>query len=101
MPEEPQEQGISGKDVEAVTEKLNEWLPSLPEQEQLVLGWVLTRAAAASEGDVRDYVTRNQAGVRASSLMADAAGLAEVTGHLDTSKIGPVNVPWTFRFLYP
>jgi hypothetical protein len=29
---------IPKDDVEAVTEKLKEWMPTLPEQEQLVMG---------------------------------------------------------------
>jgi hypothetical protein len=97
MADEPQELGkISPEDVESVTEKLKEWMPTLPEQEQLVMGWVLTRAAAAGDADVSEYAERS-AGAPVSSLMAEAAGLQEVTSHALPQTIGPVKV-WTFRW---
>ena len=56
MADEPKELGqITSEDVASVSEKLKEWIPTLPEQEQLVLGWVLTRAAAAEDNDVTEY----------------------------------------------
>ncbi len=96
MPDEAKElKNISPQDVEAVTEKLKEWVPTLPEQEQLVMGWVLTRAAAAGDADVESYAERT-AGAPVSALMAEAAGFQEVAGHLP-DQIGPVTV-WTFRW---
>jgi hypothetical protein len=73
MPDESKQlKEINPQDVEAVTEKLKEWVPTLPEQEQLVMGWVLTRAAAAGD--------------------------EEVSGHaLPIKTIGPVPI-WTFRW---
>ncbi len=53
---------INPQDVEAVTEKLKEWVPTLPEQEQLVMGWVLTRAAAAGDEEVSEYAERSAGG---------------------------------------
>src|SRR5689334_16363961 len=61
---------IKQEDVEAVTEKLKEWMPTLPEQEQLVMGWVLTRAAAADDTDVKEYTESSEGGVPVSTLMA-------------------------------
>ena len=59
-----------------MTEKLKEWMPTLPEQEQLVMGWVLTRAAAADDTDVKEYTESSEGGVPVSTLMAEAGGPA-------------------------
>ena len=98
MPDESKElKQISQEDVEAVTDKLKEWVPTLPEQEQLVMGWVLTRAAAAGDDEAQGYAERT-AGTPISSLMAEAAGLQEVSGHaLPVKTIGPRPI-WTFRW---
>ena len=72
MPDEAKELGeIKSEDVEAVTEKLKEWIPTLPEQEQLVVGWVLTRAAAAEDADVNEYTESSEGGV---PISADGPG---------------------------
>jgi len=101
MPDEAKDLNrISSEDVDAVTEKLKDWMPTLPEQEQLVLGWVLTRAAAAGDEDVKEYVSeRAEGGVPVSSLMAEAAGLQDVSGYQSAlpDQIGPVKI-WTFRW---
>jgi hypothetical protein len=98
MADEPKELGqITSEDVASVSEKLKEWIPTLPEQEQLVLGWVLTRAAAAEDNDVTEYAERTEGGVPISALMAEAAGLQDVSGYRLPDKVGPVNV-WTFRW---
>ena len=99
MPDEPKDLGrISPDDVDAVTERLKEWIPTLPEQEQLVMGWVLTRAAAAEDTDVDAYAERTEGGVPISSLMAEAAGLQDVSGYaLPVKTIGPRPI-WTFRW---
>ena len=82
MPDESMElKDISRDDVNAVTEKLKEWMPTLPEQEQLVMGWVLTRAAAAGDEEAEAYAERS-AGTPVSALMAEAAGLQEVSGYV-------------------
>jgi len=100
MADEPKELSqISSKDVESVTEKLKEWVPTLPEQEQLVLGWVLTRAAAAEDSDVKEYAESSEGGKPVSSLMAEAAGLQDTAGYAMglPDQIGPVKI-WTFRW---
>lgn len=97
MPDEGKQlREISQQDVEAVTEKLKQWMPTLPEQEQLVMGWVLTRAAAAGDEDVSEY-TQRSAGAPVSTLMAEAAGLQEVSPHAKPITIGPRTI-WTFRW---
>ena len=100
MPDDSQElKSISADDVNAVTERLKEWMPTLPEQEQLVMGWVLTRAAAAEDADVEAYTQRTEGGVPVSSLMAEAAGLQEVSGFrmLDIN-ISGLPPTWAFRY---
>lgn len=102
MPDEPKElRGIKEEDVDAVTDRLKEWITTLPEQEQMVLGWILTRAASADAEVARRYADQVGGGVPVSSLMAEAAGLKEVTGFQTSrglpDKIGPVTV-WTYRW---
>jgi hypothetical protein len=104
MAEDPKElEQVTAQDVDAVTERLKEWIPTLPEQEQLVLGWMLTRAASANDGDAKAYAERTQGGVPVSTLMAEAAGLAEVSGYAmntpgaPATKIGPVNI-WAYHW---
>jgi hypothetical protein len=98
MPDEPKElTKIAQKDVDAVTERIKEWMPTLPEQEQLVMGWILTRAAAADDDDVAEYTERTEAGVAVSTLLAEAAGLGEVSGYAMIKTIGPKTI-WTYRW---
>jgi hypothetical protein len=102
MPDEPKElTEIKEQDVEAVSERLKEWITTLPEQEQMVLGWILTRAASADAEAAQRYADQVGGGVRVSALMAEAAGLKEVTGFQRSrampDKVGPVTV-WTYRW---
>lgn len=102
MPDEPRElQDVKAEDVEAVGERMKEWITTLPEQEQMVLGWILTRAASADAEAAHRYADQIGGGVPVSSLMAEAAGLQDVTGFQRSEampdKIGPVRV-WTFRW---
>jgi hypothetical protein len=86
-------QTITPEDVEAVTEKFKQWVPTLPDQEQLVIGWILTRAAAAGEADIEQSAERT-AGLPVSDLMAEAVGLQEVSGH--AAAIEPIS--WYFSW---
>jgi len=96
MPDETKKlEKVTSEDVKAVTENLKKWMPTLPEQEQLVLGWILTRAAAAEDADVNEYTSRAGAGVPVATLMAEAAGLHDVSGHM--VDIGPVPI-WAFHW---
>ena len=107
MTDQPQElERISAEDVQAVTERLRDWGQALPEQEQLVLGWVLTRAAAAGDAHVDAYAERAGGGVPVSALMAQAAGLREpddVSGyaipiHGYQPAVGQPPPTWAFRW---
>jgi hypothetical protein len=98
MADEPKQlEKITPDDVKSVTEHLQKWAPTLPQQEQLVLGWILTRAAAAEDADANEYASRVGAGVPVSTLMADAAGLHDVAGHAAIDSIGPIKI-WTYRW---
>jgi hypothetical protein len=107
MPDEPKNlENISQDDIEAVSERLKEWIPTLPEQEQLVLGWIMTRAASADTEAAAKYAEQLGSGVPVSALMAEAAGLQEVSGYVARTEgaarispidIGPVKI-WSFRW---
>ncbi len=91
---------ITPEDVKSVTDRLKDWIPTLPEQEQLVLGWVLARAAAAADDDVAAYVERSEPGTSVSTLMAEATGLHDVGGYASSENaivIRPEKV-WSFRW---
>jgi hypothetical protein len=89
---------ITEQDVHAITEKFKSWITTLPEQEQLVMGWILSRATAAPEDlDLTVLSARAAAGVPVSTLMARAAGLQDFPVQFPPQTIGPVTV-WTFRF---
>lgn len=45
-----EEHAITRQDVDELAGRLEDWAKTLPEQDQLVLGWVLARAAAADVG---------------------------------------------------
>jgi hypothetical protein len=51
MAEETPQTEISPDDIQNVADKLQGFMAELPEQEQNVLGWILTRAQAAGELD--------------------------------------------------
>jgi len=55
MADETAQTTITKQDVEAVSSKLGSFMESLPEQERDVLGWILTRAEAASTEDTAGY----------------------------------------------
>jgi hypothetical protein len=88
---------VTPEDVEALTEKLKSWITTLPEQEQLVLGWVLTRATAAESAAAMTGAREMGPGVPVSSLMAQAAGLRAPSGDLMPQTIGPITV-WKFTW---
>jgi hypothetical protein len=52
---QPVQTTISKQDVEGMSQKLEQFAEGLPEQERNVLGWILTRAQAAEEGDVSGH----------------------------------------------
>ena len=102
MSGEPEGLRITEQDVEAATERFKSWVTTLPEEEQRVFGWILTRAAAAKDEDAARYGMDAGADVPVSKLMADAVGVGEsttsdVAGFALPDKIGPVPI-WTFRW---
>jgi hypothetical protein len=62
---------IKRSDVNSLETKLANFAKDLPEQEQNVLGWIVTRAKAASEVEVSDADLDSVSGG-----LADAAGFA-------------------------
>ena len=96
MTEEKETTAISQQDIESVADKLQTFLADLPEHEQNVLGWILTRAQSAGEADTSGYYygelqTAQLAGYRTpiSSLLARSAGLGPVAGETE--------IGWKFK----
>jgi hypothetical protein len=96
MADEQEKTTISPQDIEAVAGKLQTFLSDLPEQEQNVLGWILTRAQSAGDADTSGYYygnlpTAQLAGYRTpiSSLLARSAGLGPVAGETE--------IGWKFK----
>jgi hypothetical protein len=97
MAEETPTTQISPEDIQGVADKLEKFVAELPEQEQNVLGWILTRAQAAGEADTSGYYfgdlqTAQLAGFRTpiASQLARSAGLGRAAGTTE--------VTWGFKF---
>jgi hypothetical protein len=59
---------------------------------------VALAGAAAEDSDVKEYTESSEGGVPVSTLMAEAAGLQDVSGYaLPIKTVGPVKI-WTFRW---
>lgn len=94
-PAEAQLERVTTEDVQSLSGKLESFVSELPEQEQLVLGWILSRAGAASDMETATEAARASAGVPVSELMGRAAGL--MGDGPEAIQVGPVTV-WQFRF---
>jgi hypothetical protein len=92
---------ISDSDVHAATERFKQWVSTLPEAEQRVFGWILTRAAAADPGEAARYGMQTAGDIPIQRLMEDAAGVGqssrEEVGAYRMPDIDPITI-WTFKF---
>ena len=79
MSSQPEGVRINEQDVDAVTERFKSWVSTLPEQDQHVFGWILTRAAASDNQSAARYGMDAGANVPISKLMADAAAVDSET----------------------
>jgi hypothetical protein len=86
---------ISRSDVEDVASKLESFMQNLPEQEQNVLGWVLTRAAAAPDTDTAGYALGSPALATFNTPIASQLGLASGFGRAAS---GTTTVTWAYKF---
>jgi len=86
---------ISKAEVEQVAGKLESFMQSLPEQEQEVLGWILTRAAAAPESDTFGYSQFSPTLAGFSSPLSTQLGLASGFGQAAS---GTTTVTWAYSF---
>lgn len=85
---------LSKRAAESLSGKLHEFAKGLPQQEQDVLGWILTRAKASDTGELSDSeLAAVSGGQSLSSDLASAAGFAP--GDEGESK---VTVGWTYSF---
>lgn len=64
-------------DVEALEAKLQNFASALPEQEQHILNWIVARAKAATEVEIRDEELENVAGGIAGAAGFDSLALEE------------------------
>ena len=90
---------VTTKDIQSVAAKLDGFLKKLPEQEQNVLGWILTRAQAAPPAEVAAAAALASPEV-AGFKSPTAAQLARSVG-LGSVASGPqvtVVVGWQYRF---
>jgi hypothetical protein len=95
MADETSKTTISASDIENMSEKLAAWAESLPQQEQNVLGWIITRAQAAPEGDTEGYsnlsaAQLSQFSTPLSAQLGRAAGFGPRAG-------GTTSVTWAFK----
>jgi hypothetical protein len=85
---------ISRSDIEQVAGKLESFMQELPEQEQEVLGWVLTRAAAAPEADTFGYSSFSPQLAGFTTPLATQLGLASGFGRAAS---GTTSVTWAYK----
>lgn len=102
MTDTPQGPDIGQEEVDRATEEFKGWITTLPEEQQRVFGWILTRAAAADNSSAARLGLESGGNVDISTLMAEAAGLkeggtAEVAGYRMMADIDPITI-WTFKF---
>ncbi|HEY9402812.1 MAG TPA: hypothetical protein VIQ24_08960 [Pyrinomonadaceae bacterium] len=89
---------VSSKDIQSVAEKLDGFLKELPEQEQNVLGWILTRAQAAPPAEIAAAASLASPDIKGfrsptASQLARAVGLGPAKGPDVTVVVG-----WQYRF---
>lgn len=92
---EQEQTTISRQDVEHVAGKLESFMQDLPEQERNVLGWILTRAAAAPEADTFGYSSFSPALTGFASPISAQLGLASGFGQAAS---GTTSVTWAYKF---
>src|SRR2546430_1795753 len=86
---------ISQQEVEQVAGKLEAFMQNLPEQEQNVLGWILTRAAAAPDTDTAGYGSFSPTLAGFNTPIAGQLGLASGFGRAAS---GTTSVTWAYKF---
>lgn len=103
MTDKPQEASITQEEVARATDQFKQWITTLPEEQQRVFGWILTRAATSDNSNATQFGLETAGNVDISTLMAQAAGLqegatAEVAGYrMIATDIDPITI-WTFKF---
>jgi len=89
---------VTKKDIQNVADKLDGFLKELPEQEQNVLGWILTRAQAAPPAEMAAAASLASADIPGfksptASQLARSVGLGPAKGAEVTVVVG-----WQYRF---
>ena len=88
---------ISKQDVDGVASKLEQFMDSLPEQERNVLGWILTRANAASEQDTAGYLGSVSSALVPGFNTPIASQLALASGFGNRLAAGTTEVTWAYK----
>jgi hypothetical protein len=100
---EPEGLRITSEEIDAATERFKGWVATLPEEEQRVFGWILTRAASAENESAARYAMNVGGDVPIDRLVSEAAGAgqgasgSEVRGFTLPRSIGPIRI-WKFRW---
>lgn len=92
-----QETVLKKSAVDALARKLERFGRDLPEQEQNVLGWILTRAQSTSDAGLSEEQLEAVAGGQStplSSQLAESVGFGPVA----TDGESEITVGWTYRF---
>ena len=89
---------ISKQDVEGVAGKLESFAESLPEQERNVLGWILTRAQAASMEDTSGYLGEYSSSLVPGFNTPIGSQLALASGFGNRLAAGTTEVTWGYKF---
>lgn len=89
---------LTGKDIESVAQKLEGFVKELPQQEQDVLGWILTRAQAAPAAELAAAAATavtDVPGMRSplASQLARSVGFRQMASPDVTVVVG-----WQYRF---
>lgn len=82
--------------VESLASKLERFGHDLPEQEQNVLGWILTRAQATSEADLSDSELEMVAGGQSGPLANQLAGAVGFAG-VETEGESEISTTWKYK----
>ena len=90
---------IAKKDVESVAQKLESFVKDLPQQEQDVLGWILTRAQAAPPGEMAAAAAAVAPEISSlktplATQLARSVGFGVASPRVDVTVV----VGWQFRF---
>jgi len=84
---------VNQQDVNRVSGKLQEFAGTLPEQEQMILAWLMSRAANGEDPEVSGYAAQFGQGAPFASQFTQALGLSGRAAAASTDSIS-----WSHSF---